>query len=154
MAGPPVHTQYSLATEAISWLSIDLTQGLSDGDSSISDDPNDANGWSQKPNGVGGTVQSFNPGTNGTLTLTIDMEHPLHQTLKALSIVDQNLLSVVSTIIRKRSSGETILYHAARIMKQPAEKSGVTAGTCEWKWIYGSKTVSPAIPPANRIIPA
>jgi hypothetical protein len=154
MAGPKAHTQYSLVTESMSWLGIDLLEGLSDGDNSIHDEPNDANGWSQKPSGVGTAVQSFNPGTSGVLTLMIDQEHPLTQTLNAMVELDRALQNIVGPIVCKRGNGKLELYHNARITKHPPEQRGVAAGSAEWKWIYTSKTTRAATTPANIIVPA
>lgn len=146
-----VHANYSIDRELLTWMGLDLTEGLAEGDNAVRDSQEGNNGWSQKSNGVGGVVQQYNPSTRGTLTLRISMEHPLHLQLKKLHATDRLTRAVVGPLKRQRPSGEIITYDFARIMRDPDEATGTTAGEAEWVFIYATRSPTPADAIANII---
>lgn len=148
-----VTNDYSLDREQLAWQGLDLTEGLADGDGVIADSQDGDQGWTQKPRGTGGTVQMYNSQSHGTLTLQIDMEHPLHLSLKSLHNQDRVLRNVVGPITRKRNSGEVITYENARIQRAPDESTGVTSGTAEWQWIYSERRSALPDTIANVVVP-
>jgi hypothetical protein len=136
---PVQHATYSIDREILTWFGLDLHEGLAEGDSSIKDALDSGAGWTQKPNGVGGVVQQYNPKTSGKLTLKISREHSLHTTLKALHTADRLTRALAGPLIWQRSSGETIIYDVARIERDPDEAGGTTTGDAEWVWIFGAR---------------
>jgi hypothetical protein len=136
---PSFDATYSIDREVITWQGVDITQAIAEGDGSITETLEGASGWSQKGNGVGGAVQSFNPSTRGTIKIKVSMEHPVHTQLKALVRVDQLTRAIAAPMTRLRNSGEVITYENARVTRVPDEGGGSTAGESEWEWIFTRK---------------
>lgn len=150
---PPVSVQYSLDEVEIAWLGLNITEGLTEGDDSITLTPGDESGWTQVPNGVGGVVQVLRPGSEGEVTFNVSRGHPLHLRLMAIHQEDLRLRNQVGTMTITHPSGLSQELQLCRIAQYPEDNYGTTAGTAAWRFIFGH--LRPTIPTEqqNIIVP-
>ena len=80
-------------------------------------------------------MRVFNPDRSGTLTITMDQESKVLQTLRFLAITDALAKATVAPlIIHDGSTGETWQYTNAFIMTEPDESRGTESATFPWVW--------------------
>jgi hypothetical protein len=133
---------YDIDKVSLSWLGIDLTEGLSEGTSIQEAKANPR--WTLVMGAKGRGTRVANKKRNGSLTLTIDQSSQLHNTL--LAIVNADDLSadkVGDCVLRDRSSGEEIIYHNAFFEDAPDESRGESLGQVPWVMLYERKETKP-----------
>lgn len=130
--------QYSIDNVSASWLEIDVTEGLAAGTSI--QEARAAQAWSIKMGAKGRGVRVYNPDRSGTLTITVDQESQLHQTLKSIHQAD--IISrdkVAPFVLKDNNSGEVIIFKNAFILAEPDESRGVESATFAWVFGYEDK---------------
>jgi len=140
--------QYSIDRVELAWQGISFKEGLAAG-TSVTEARNSV-GWTQKPRGNGGTVQTYNPDESGVVSIVVDMESQLHQTLLTLASADRANRNIVGPMtLNDTSSGAVTVYESARIQNEPDETRGTESGTVTWVFITSKIRHIPAIPLTN-----
>jgi hypothetical protein len=135
--------QYSSDLVNIDWLGIDFREGLATG--TFIQEARATASWSLKMGARGRGTRVLNRDRSGSLTITIDQESQLHQTLKAVHKAD--LLSrdkVGPLTLHDESSGEKIVFKSCFIATEPDDARGTESATFGWTFMYEDKeTTSP-----------
>ena len=135
--------QYSVDSIYVGWLfSGDLTNGLAAG--TFIQPRQNRPRWTQKPDGMGGTVRMFNPDTSGSLVLLMDGESREHQLLLTLANTDRITQALVAPIIiRDWNTKEVSFYNKAYIATIPDVPKGVSSAVIPWVFNYESVVHQP-----------
>ena len=127
--------QYSIDRVQVSWLLLDLTEGIA-ARSSIAETRNNPS-WTVKQTGYGKIVRVFNPDRSGQITIQIDQESETQQQLRFFADADAaSRASVGDMIIADTSSGEIFTYGNAFIMTEPDEGRGTESLVFPWVWHF------------------
>lgn len=142
--------QYSSDKVAIDWFQIDFGEGLATG--TFVQEARSNPSWSLKMGARGRGSRVYNSDRSGQLTLLIDQESALHQTLKAIEKADRISRDKVAPLtINDESSGERIIYKNAFIMSEPDESRGTESAVFSWVFIYEDKDTQPPALGANVV---
>lgn len=133
---------YSIDKVTVTWLGIDITEGLAEG-TSIQEAKANAR-WTMVMGAKGRGTRSKNPNRNGSLTFTIDQASKTHNILTTIAKADDlSEDKVGDLVIRDRSSGREIVYQNAFLEDVPDEAFGQTASTFAWVFLYQKKDPKP-----------
>lgn len=122
----------------VSWFGADLSEGLASG--TFIQIARNAPTWSQKPDGLGGTVRLYNPDLSGSASLQIDAESRTHQILVTLANTDRVARAVVGPmLIRDTNTLEVTLLTRAYISTIPNIQKGTQAAVLSW--LFNFETV-------------
>jgi hypothetical protein len=136
--------QYSIDQVELAWLALDFKEGLAQG-TSITEARNSPS-WSVKPRGVGGAVRVYNPDRTGTVSIIVDQESKLHQSLKAIAQADANPATrnqVANMTLTDPSSGEVINFKNSFIITEPDATRGTESATFTWVFAYEDRSSDP-----------
>lgn len=129
--------QYSSDLVAVSWSGVSLEEGLAEGSFLVIRRNRPA--WSQRANGLGGTIRLYNPDRSGELDLLINTESQTHQRLLALAITDRLSRTVQGPIfVRDLNTGEAIVLTNAYITTEPDEQRATASVEVTWTFAFTS----------------
>lgn len=129
--------QYSIDNVELSWLSLDLKEGLAEG-TSITEARN-APTFTQKMSGLGKGRRVYNPDRSGTVSIVMDQESVTHQKLKGIANSEKNPATrdkVGNLVLRDLSSGEEIRWKNAYITSIPDRIRGTESQTFTWVFAF------------------
>lgn len=132
--------QYSADQVELTWLGINFKPGLATG--TFIQEARATPGFTQKPAGAVSTVTRVgSPDKSGTVTVLVDMEHLLHQQLKAVANRDANPTTrgqntVGDMVLVDSSNGEQITWVNAYIQTLPDRSRGVEGGVAAWVFFF------------------
>ncbi len=130
--------QYSADNIDLAWLGLDLKDGLAAGTFVQEARANPT--WTPKPSGaVPKITRIYDVGRHGTVTITVDQESQLHQSLKALANAERDPAQrnkVADMVLTDNSAGEKITWKNACIMTIPDRSRGVESTTFPWVFLY------------------
>lgn len=129
--------QYSIDQVEVAWLGLDFKEGLAQG-TSITEARN-APSWTMKPTGQGKAVRVYNPDRTGTVTIVVDQESQLHQSLLDISKADRNPATrtqVATMVLADKSSGEVVNFLNAFITTDPDLTRGTESATFSWVFAF------------------
>lgn len=129
--------QYSIDQVELTWAGLDFKEGMAQG-TTITEARN-APSFTVKPTGQGGAVRVYNPDRTGTVTVLVDQESQLHQSLLDLAEADQNpaTRNIVSPMVMTdTSSGYKITYLNAFITTEPDETRGTESAVFSWVFAF------------------
>ncbi len=142
--------QYSSDKVLIDWNGIDFGEGLAAG--TFIQEARNTQGWTLKMGARSRGTRVYNSDRSGTLTLTLDMESELHQTLKAVHSADRVSRDKVAPLtMNDESSGEKIVYKNAFIATEPDDARGTESGTVAWLFLYEDKETTSPDPLTNTV---
>jgi hypothetical protein len=144
--------QYSIDTIELTWLGLDFKEGLAVG-TSISEARN-APSWTNKPTGLGKVIRVYNPDRSGTVSVVVDQESQLHQSLKTIANTDripETRTQVADMVLRDTSSGEEITFVNSYIMTIPDRVRGTESQTFTWLFGYEDFKDAGIDPLANQV---
>lgn len=144
--------QYSIDQVELAWMSLDFKEGLAQG-SSITE-ARTTPSWSMKPTGQGKIVRVYNPDKSGTISVVVDQESKLHQSLKAISQADSVAATrdqVDGMTMTDTSSGEVVNFTNAFISTEPDMSRGTESTTFTWVFIY-EKRNSPEVTTLSNLV--
>ena len=132
--------QYSIDQVELAWLGLDFKEGMAAG-TSITEARN-APSWTIKPTGQGRAVRVYNPDRTGTVSIVVDQESALHQSLLDISRADRipatrNQVAVMT--MTDTSSGEVVNFQNAFITTDPDLTRGTESAT--FTWVFGFEDV-------------
>lgn len=137
--------QYSIDTVELSWLGLDLKEGLAVG-TAITEARN-APAFSIKPTASGKVVRVYNPDRSGTLSVIIDQESETQQNLTSIAKADAlpgTRTQVGPMVLKDAASGEEITFENAFIMQEPDMTRGTESAT--FTWTFGFENVTKTVP--------
>jgi hypothetical protein len=144
--------QYSIDQVELSWLGLDFKEGLAQG-ASITE-ARAAPSWTVKPTGQGRAVRVYNPDRTGTVSIVVDQESQLHQSLKAIAQADQipaTRNQVATMTLTDTSSGEVINFNNAFITTEPDATRGTESATFTWVFAYETRDSAPVANLTNLV---
>lgn len=136
--------QYGIDEVEVAWLGLDFKEGLAQG-TSITEARN-APSWTVKPTGQGKAVRVYNPDRTGTVSIIVDQESQLHQSLKAIAQADANpqtRTQVANMTINDTSSGEVFDFVNAFITTEPDAIRATESSTFTWVFAYEDRRSLP-----------
>lgn len=143
--------QFAISAVEINFFGVDLKPGLAQG-ASITE-ARAAATWSQKPTGQGKVVRVENPDRSGTLSVVVDQESAVHQTLRGLALADRISKNVVGVLmVKDTTSGETFFYKNAYITTEPDESRGTDSTT--FTWVFAFEDIEHTISANQNIVGA
>lgn len=129
--------QYSSDLIAVSWSGIPLEEGLAEGSFVVF--RRNAPTWTQRANGLGGTIRLYNPDRSGEVDFLINTESKTHQRLTALAITDRLTRSVQGAmLVRDLNTGESFVCTNAYITTEPDEQRATSSVEVTWTFAYTS----------------
>jgi hypothetical protein len=144
--------QYSIDTVELTWLGLDFKEGLAVG-SSITEARN-APTFTMKPRGLGGAVRIYNPDRTGTVSVIVDQESQLHQSLKALANAERVASGrdkVADMVLKDTASGEEITWVNSFITTVPDRIRGTESQTFTWVFGFEDFKDEEIAPLANQV---
>jgi len=142
--------QYAIEKVEISWLSLNLKEGLAQG--TMIQEAKAAPRYTTKSTGTGGIVRVRNPDRSGRLTITVDQESKLHQQLWAIMLADDASGAIAAPIVMSDlTSGEVFTYTNAFIADEPDEQRGSESTTFAWVFAYEAKIKIPSSGDVNVV---
>lgn len=129
--------QYSIDNVELSWLGIDFKDGLAVGTSIT--EARTVPSWSMKPSGaVPKVTRVYDPNRSGTVTIIVDQESQLHQSLKAIANSERTpggRDKVDDMVLKDLTAGEEITFKNAFITTIPDRTRAVESST--FAWVFG-----------------
>lgn len=132
--------QYSIDGVELAWLGLDFKEGLAAGTSIT--EARTAPSWTIKATGQGRAVRVYNPDRTGTLSVVVDQESQLHQSLLDISRADRNPATrnqVGAMVLKDTSSGEVVNFKNTFITTDPDLTRGTESAT--FTWVFGFEDV-------------
>ncbi len=132
--------QYSIDGVELAWSGLDFKEGLAAGTSIT--EARTSPSWSMKATGQGKVVRVYNPDRTGTLSVVVDQESQLHQSLLDIAKADRNPSTrnqVKNMTLTDTSSGEVINWVNSFITTDPDLTRGTESAT--FTWVFGFESV-------------
>jgi hypothetical protein len=127
--------QYASDKVVVSWTGLDLTPGLAEGSFVVI--RRNVPTWTQRDNGVGGTIRLFNPSRSGEVDLLLDTESKTHQQLLILASVDRLTKAIQAPlIVFDGNTRETFVFTNAYLMTEPDEQRATTSVEVTWTFAF------------------
>ena len=133
--------QYSIDGVELAWLGLDFKEGMAAGTSIT--EARTSPSWTMKSTGQGRAVRVYNPDRTGTLSVVVDQESQLHQSLLDLSRADRNPATrnqVGAMVMNDTSSGEVVTWKNCFITSDPDVTRGTESAT--FTWVFGFEDVA------------
>jgi hypothetical protein len=145
--------QYSADAVENTWLGLDFKEGLAAG--SFITEARNAPTWTQKPAGaVPKVTRVYNPDRSGTVTITVDQESQLHQSLKGIANAERDPGTrdkVGDMVLKDTSSGEEVTWVNAYITTKPDLVRGNESQTFAWVFAFEDFRDAEIDPLANQV---
>ena len=126
---------YSSDEVVVSWFGLDLTPGLAEGSFIVP--RRNAPTWTQRDNGVGGTIRLFNPSRSGEVDILLSSESKQHQKLVLLAASDRLFKATQAPlVVSDRNTKERFLFTNAYITTEPDEQRATTSGDVTWTFAF------------------
>jgi len=132
--------QYSIDGVELAWLGLDFKEGLAAGTSIT--EARTSPSWTIKATGQGRAVRVYNPDRTGTVSVVVDQESQLHQSLLDISRADRNPATrdqVGAMVLNDTSSGGVINWANSFITTDPDLTRGTESAT--FTWVFGFESV-------------
>ena len=132
--------QYSIDGVELAWLGLDFKEGLAAGTSIT--EARTSPSWTIKATGQGRAVRVYNPERTGTVSVVVDQESQLHQSLLDISRADRNPATrdqVGAMVLNDTSSGGVINWANSFITTDPDLTRGTESAT--FTWVFGFESV-------------
>jgi hypothetical protein len=107
-----------------------------------------------KPTGQGKAVRVYNPDRTGTVTVVVDQESQLHQSLLSITQADQNPATrtqVGTMVLSDLSSGEVINFLNAFITTEPDAVRATESSTFSWVFAFENREQAPVANLTNLV---
>lgn len=122
-----------------SFSGVDLTPGFADGSFMVIRRTSPT--WTQRQNGLGGTIRLFNADKSGEVDFLIDTESKVHQGLLLLAQLDRLTRSVQGSLfVRDLNTKEAFAFTNAYIVTEPDEQRA-SATSVEVSWTFAFTTI-------------
>jgi len=142
--------QYSSEEVVASWQFIGLEEGFAEGSFLVP--RRKVPTWTQRSNGVGGTIRLFNPDRSGELDILINTESKTHQRLIALAATDRLTRSVQGPLVmRDLNTGEVFVFTNAYITTEPDEQRATSSVEITWTFGFTSVEHTPNFSDRNAV---
>lgn len=144
--------QYSIDQVELAWMGLDFKEGLAQG-SSITE-ARTSPSWTMKPTGQGKAVRVYNPDRTGTVSIVVDQESQLHQSLKGISQADNVAATrsqVAGMTMTDTSSGEVVNFTNAFISTEPDMTRATESATFTWVFAFESRN-SPEVANLSNLV--
>jgi hypothetical protein len=144
--------QYSIDQVELSWLGLDFKEGLAQGTSIT--EARTSPSWTVKPTGQGKAVRVYNPDRTGTVSVLVDQESQLHQSLLSIHQADQNPATrtqVATMSLKDTSSGEVVSFLNCFISTEPDLTRGTESATFSWVFAFEDVTKEPVTTLTNQV---
>jgi hypothetical protein len=132
--------QYSIDGVELAWLGLDFKEGLAAGTSIT--EARTSPSWTIKATGQGRAVRVYNPDRTGTVSVVVDQESQLHQSLLDISRADRNPATrdqVGAMVLNDTSSGEKVTWANSFITTDPDLTRATESAT--FTWVFGFESV-------------
>jgi hypothetical protein len=132
--------QYSIDGVSLAWLGLDFKEGMAAG--TVITEARSAPSWTMKATGQGRAVRVYNPDRTGTLSVVVDQESQLHQSLLDIARADRNPSvrdKVAAMVMSDASSGEAVTWKNSFITTDPDLTRGTESAT--FTWVFGFESV-------------
>jgi len=108
--------------------------------------------WTQRDNGVGGTIRLFNPSQSGEVDFSITTQSAVHQKLIAFASVDRRIRVVQGPLyVRDLNSNEVFAFTNAYITTKPDEQRATAPVETTWTFAYTSQHHIPNLLDVNAV---
>jgi hypothetical protein len=144
--------QYSIDQVELSWLGLDFKEGLAQGTSIT--EARTSPSWTVKPTGQGKSVRVYNPDRTGTVSVLVDQESQLHQSLLSIHQADQNPATrtqVATMSLKDTSSGEVASFLNCFISTEPDLTRGTESSAFSWVFAFEDVTKEPVTTLTNLV---
>jgi len=142
--------QYASDRVVASWSGLPLKEGLAEGSFFVI--RRNSPTWTQRKNGLGGTIRLFNPDRSGEVDITVNTESRTHSALIALAITDRFTRLVQGPmVVTDLNSGEVFVLTNAYITTEPDEQRATSSVEIAWTFAFTSYEHTPAIPTLNVV---
>lgn len=134
---------YDVRDIKVTWLVYKLTDGLAAGEFLTPAPSNDT--WRLVPDGMGGAVRVYHPGTSGTLTLQVETVSDIQRNLHIAHAVDKLTRSQIGPLVVKNTlTKEKEVFNGAFIMAPPERSWGTSSAVSTWTFGYSTRLIIPA----------
>jgi hypothetical protein len=142
--------QYSPDRIAASWSGLPLEEGLAEGSFFVI--RRNAPTWTQRQNGLGGTIRLFNPDRSGEVDFLINTESKTHSALLLLATTDRfTRLIRAPLVVRDLNTQEIFVFTRAYITTEPDEQRATRSVEVTWTFAFTSIEHTPAVPGLNSV---
>lgn len=142
--------QYSSDKIYLTWAGLDLTPGLAEG--GFITIRRNAPSWTNRPDGVGGTIRLYNPDMSGEMDVLINTESAVHQQLLTLAQADRLTRVIQGPMVLKDSNtGESFTLTKAYIQTEPDEIRASSSVDVSWTFSYTQLIHIPAFNNRNVV---
>lgn len=142
--------QYSSDRIVVSWSGLSLDEGLAEGSFFVPRRTRPS--WTQRQNGLGGTIRLYHPDRSGEVDFLINTESRTHSALLALATADRFTRVVKGPlVVRDLNTQEVFVFTGAYLTTEPDEQRATTSVEVSWTFAFTSIEHTPAVPSLNTV---